>query len=221
MSLRFSQRPGRQERHLMRRHNNPLFSEARRQITPDSLSEAQRLDHEEIEDFIGQFHTLVHDAVKLQPNEGSEVILELKERLDKAYEQACGLADDQSETKDAIKKLTIVVMNAVRTGAGKDTLALQELEQEEVARKAHEALLEFDLVADLLCPDSPIAEGELAATLLSTREEELAALLELFDGNQLALLCGEAEALIEGLDSAPEQAQQRMQQLLAAEKVAP
>ncbi|MEJ1296210.1 MAG: hypothetical protein RPU34_02735 [Candidatus Sedimenticola sp. (ex Thyasira tokunagai)] len=216
MSLRFSQIPGRRERHLIRRQNNPLFPEATRAVTSDSLHEAQRLDHEEIESFIGEFHILVHDAVKLQPNEGSEVILALKERLDKAYEQACGLADDQTETKEAIKKLTVVVMNAVRTGAGNDAVALQELEQEELARSTHQALLECDLVADLLCPDSPITESELPATLLSTDEDELTALLELFDDEQLSLLSGESQKLLDGCDDVPERAKLRLQQIVQA-----
>ncbi|MES9856228.1 MAG: hypothetical protein ABW166_06460 [Sedimenticola sp.] len=216
MSLRFSQIPGRRERHLIRRHNNPLFPKSVREITPESLLEAQRLDHEEIEGFIGEFHILVHDAVKLQPNEGSEVILKLKGRLDKAYEQACGLADDQTETKEAIKKLTAVVMNAVRIGAGNDAMALQELEQEELARSTHQTLLECSLVADLLYPDSPIAEGELPATLLSTAEDELTTVIKLFDDEQLALLTNESQKLLDDCSELPVCAKKRLQQLQQA-----
>lgn len=195
----------------MRKHNNPLFPEAEREVTEQGLLEAQRLDHEELSDFITGFRTLVHKAVKLQPNEQSEVILQMKENLDKAYEQAAGLADDQSETKEAIKKLSALIMNAVRTGAGTDQTALQELDQEEQARSAHFELLEHPLVADLLSPDSPVAEADLMPTLLSAPDEELAAALALFDNDQLVLLCQQGEALFELTDDMPEQAKKRME----------
>ncbi|MEE9356981.1 hypothetical protein [Candidatus Vondammii sp. HM_W22] len=202
----------------MRKHNNPLFPEAEREVTEQGLLEAQRLDHEELSDFITGFRTLVHKAVKLQPNEQSEVILEMKENLDKAYEQAAGLADDQSETKEAIKKLSALIMNAVRTGAGTDQTALQELDQEEQARSAHFELLEHPLVADLLSPDSPVAEANLMPTLLSASDEELTAALALFDNDQLILLCQQGEALFELTEDIPEQAKKQIkliQSLLA------
>ena len=202
----------------MRKYNNPLFPEAEREVTDQSLLEAQRLDHEELSDFITGFRTLVHKAVKLQPNEKSEVILQMKEDLDKAYEQAAGLADDQSETKEAIKKLSALIMNAVRTGAATDQTALQELDQEEQARSSHFELLEHPLVADLLSPVSPVAEADLMPTLLSAPEVELTAALALFDNDQLVLLCQQGEVLFELTDDMPEPAKKRMkliQSLLA------
>ncbi len=197
MTLIFSQRPGRRERHLLRKRNNPLFSEEEQRISPSALQEAQRLDHEELVAFITNFHSLIHDAVKLQPNEGSEVILGLKERLDRAYEQASGLADDQTETKIAIDKLVQVIMSTVETGAGDDPLALYELKQEKAARAAHFELLQHPIVADLLDPDTPISEEELVPTLLSESSEGLRAALELFDNVQLAILCEEAKKILE------------------------
>ena len=137
----------------------------------------------------------------------------MKEDLDKAYEQAAGLADDQSETKEAIKKLSALIMNAVRTGAGTDQTALQELDQEEQARSSHFELLEHPLVADLLSPDSPVAEADLMPALLSAPEEELAAALALFDNDQLVVLCQQGEVLFELTDDMPEQAKKRMEQI--------
>jgi hypothetical protein len=180
----------------MRKRNNPLFPAEEQKISGSTLQEAQRLDHEELVEFITGFHTLIHDAVNLQPNEDSGVILEIKERLDRAYEQACGLADDQTETKGAIKKLVQVIMSAVETGAGDDPQALQELEQEKTARAAHFELLRYPIVADLLDPDSPVSEKELVPTLLSEPAEALGAALELFDNVQLAILCEEAKELL-------------------------
>ncbi len=205
MTLLFSTKPGRRERHLLRKRNNPLFQENQRQVSTTALQEAQRLDHEELADFITEFRKLVHQAVSLQPSEESDVILKLKENLDKSYEQACGLADDQAETKDAIKKLLVVIMNAVRSGAGEDPKALDELQQETIAREAHFELLEHPLIADILYPESVISEEDLIPTLLSSPAEEFAAALTLFDADQLQLLAANSDLYINQVSELPKE----------------
>jgi hypothetical protein len=189
MRLLFSELPGRHERHLLRKQDNPLFPEAQRRLSQSELTEAQRLDHEELEAYIRDLRKLVGEAVSLGPHEQSDVILELKERLDQAYETACRLADDQSPNKEAIRKLVAVIMQAVWKGAGNDTLAHQELEQEEAARETHYELLETPLVADLLDPDSLIQGDELLPVLLSAERGEFEAAITLFDPAQLSAIC--------------------------------
>jgi hypothetical protein len=194
MSLLFSERPGRHERHLLRKYENPLFPEAARQLTQAQLSEAQRLDHEELVAYIGDLRNLVGEAVALGPYEQSDVILELKERLDQSYETACRLADDQASNKEALKKLVEVIMRSVWKAAGNDTLAHQELTQEEIARQAHYELLESALVVDLMDPESPIAQDELLPTLLSADQADFEAAITLFDIAQLEALLAQAES---------------------------
>ncbi len=216
MSLIVSQLPGRHERHLLRKHENPLFPEAEREVTPQTLLEAQRLDHEELVEFITGFRALVHRTMQLKPNEESEVILEIKEQLDMAYEQASVLADDQTETKQAISKLTQVIMNTIRSNATGDPLAMDELKQEQEARSSHYTLLQFPIVADLLHPESLILEHELAPTLLCEDEHGLQAAMELFDGAQLQIICEDASELLRRLEvegSVPTSAKQRLTEI--------
>lgn len=200
MQLLFSEMPGRHERQLVRKHNNHLFPESKRTLTPNQLDEAQRLDHEELVAYIGDLRKLVGEAVALGPHEQSDVILELKERLDKSYETACRLADDQSQNKEAIQKLVGVIMQAVRKGAGSDTLAHQELAQEDEARRIHFELLEYPLVADLLDPESPIKEDDLLPVLLSAAQAEFEAAVTLFDPSQLSALCEKGHELLARLN---------------------
>lgn len=217
MRLLFSEMPGRHERHLMRKHNNPLFPESERILTSDQLNEAQRIDHEELVAYIGELRTLVGEAVALGPHEQSDVILELKERLDKSYETACRLADDQTPNKEAIKKLVSVIMHAVWKGAGSDTLAHQELEQEEAARNTHYELLEHPLVADLLDPESPIGEKDLLPSLLSAKREEFESAVNLFDATQLGEICKQGDDLLQQLSQSEgvEEAHKRLAELYA------
>jgi len=216
MNLIFSQLPGRKERHLKRKFNNPLFPESERTISPQELLEAQRLDHEELIEFITGFRTLVQRTINLKPNEESEVIFEIKQHLDMAYEQVSGLADDQSETKDAITKLTQVIMNTIRSNAIGDALAMDELKQEQEARRTHYSLLQYPIVADLLHPESPILENDLAPSLLSEGSEGLQAAMELFDSAQLQIICEDGSELLKciGIErTIPEQAKKRLTEI--------
>jgi hypothetical protein len=193
--LPFTHRPGRRERHLLRRHANPLFSWPPEQVTPERLLEAQRLDHEDLEAFRESFRALVQRAVDLPTDSGSELILELKTELERHYEQACGLPEDQSEPKQALAKLIEVIMRTLLRHVGDDPMAQQELADEVAARAIHFRLIEQPLVADLLHPDTPIGPQELTPSLLSATEAEFAAACELFDGHQLAAIVDEADAL--------------------------
>lgn len=201
MQVPFSEFPGRHERHYRRRLDNALFPRPV-ELSNDDLLEAQRLDHEELIRFLGELREAVQSAVALKPNEESQVILDLKTRLDRLYEAASCLAEDQSGNKDALRQLISVIMGTVRAAAAGDATAAQELQQEDLARATHFRLLEQPLVAELLHPQSLIQQDELLPTLLSESETAVIAALELFDAEQLALLAPQARELLSGCDAA-------------------
>ena len=211
MELPFTNRPGRRERHLRRRHENPLFAWPPIVVKPRELLAAQEADHEEMVAFRDAFRALVQKAVDLPPDAGSDQVLALKEELEEHYEKACGLPEDHTEEKQAIARLIGLIMKAVWRTAGGDPLAQQELQDEEQARAIHFSLLEHPLVADLLHPATPIAPDELTPSLLSATAEEVEAALELFDPDQLAVLIQEGGGLITSRASeGPELTQARL-----------
>lgn len=215
MQIPFSELPGRHERHFRRRLDNALFPEPLRNPSDDDLLEVQRLDHEELLAFITELRETVQQAVELKPNEESQVILDLKERLDRLYETSAGLCDDHAGNQAAIRQLIAVIMKTVWAAAS-DPQAEQELEQETAARASHFELLREPLVADILHPHSVIGEQELAPTLLSESESALAAALQLFDADQLALLVDEAHRLLQARDPVGDRhpaARQRLAQM--------
>ena len=201
MKPSFSTLPGAHERQLIRCADNPLFPPKRRQVIQIELNQAQRSDLEEATAFHERLRSLVQRAIDLPPQADSEDVLKLKEDLDQAYEQACGLAGDPREIKTALKKLLEIVMRAVWRGAGDDAAAQVNLREEEAARATHFALLEYPLIADLIRPDSPVGPEELVPTLLSESAPVLAAALSLFDADQLALICQDARQLLKPLDA--------------------
>ena len=198
MIIKPSERPGSHERHLLRKASNPLFPFAPT-LDDDNLIDAQRLDHEALQTFNSEFRTLLEETTALTGNVDSDVILQLKDRLDRTYETASSLGDELGKTKDAIRKLLGFMMASVRRGAGSDMQAHSELDQEEMAREAHFALLDAPLVADLLNPASPIHHDELVPTLLSADKDELQLALQMFDEVQLLAILSQGAALLEQL----------------------
>jgi hypothetical protein len=206
----FSELPGRHERHFRRKLDNPLFPRPIRKWSEDDLLEVQRQDHEELMAFLQSLRGLVQRTVQLKPNEETQVILDLKAELEKHYEQACGLADQQEGNKQAIRQLVEVIMNTIRRNAAGDALAEQELAEEELARSTHFDLLEQPLVADLLHPDSLVESDELAAVLLTDDENQVLAAWQLFDGEQHQLLLLQMQDMLEKDGKAGNAGRQRM-----------
>ncbi|RMG59960.1 MAG: hypothetical protein D6717_00805 [Gammaproteobacteria bacterium] len=219
--LPFNARPGAHERHLRRALDNPLFPPQRRKATPQDVLREQRRDYEELMGFVQRFEDLVREAAELPANAEADVVLELKERLDRAYEEASGLGGDIAHIREALIKLIGVTMAAVRRAAGDDDpTALEKLDMEDQARALHFRLLEHPLIADLLRPDDLIPPEDLVPTLLSESEDAVAAAIAILEPEQLALIVRDAQELLARVEkrgeAVPEAARARLEQMRAA-----
>jgi preprotein translocase subunit SecA len=200
MQIPLSEYPGRHERHFRRKINNQLFPRPIIEYSDDDLLEVQRLDHEEIIAFITDLRKYVEQAANLESTEESEKVLDLKAELEKLYETACRLGDQQANNKSAIRDLLKIIMHTIRQHAGGDSKAEAELEQEAMAREQHFAMLDHQLFADLLDPESLIMEDELAAVMLTEDLSEVSLALTLLNEEQRFLLATEAQSLLSGLE---------------------
>ncbi len=199
MDLPFTHKPGRRERHLRRQHENPLFAWPPREIPPDELLAAQKADHEDMERFRESFVVLVQQAIDLEPDTGSDTVLHLKEALELAYEQSCGLPEDHSKEKGYIRQLIALIMKTLSRNVTNDPVARAELKDEETARTIHQRLLEQPLVADILHPQSLITADQLTPSVLDASSAEVAAILDIFDSQQLAILVQQATQILDRL----------------------
>jgi len=195
-----SENPGAHERHLIRRHDNELFGDRSTEVDSDSLQNAQKKDHDLLQQFMLEFREVMQTSVALKPNEDSEIILAVKNNLDKLYAHSVSVADDQTKVRQSLEKLISVVMQSIKQGAEDDPQALQELAQEEAAREAHFAFLQSKLVADILDPDSPIKNEDLLPSLLCAEKDDLALATQLFDLEQIEFLLQQGKLLIDELD---------------------
>ena len=214
VEMLFSKMAGRRERMLKRQFENPLFGEI--DIEPFAIQDARREDSAEVETFINEFRDLVKQVTELQPSADADIVLKLKESLDKAYEASAGLAGDQSEIREMIQRLLSMMMQSMWKAVGNDAMGISKLEMEEQARQAHFALLEHPFIADLLAPDSVINEALMVPSLLSESAQTVMLAVQLFDPEQQQLVYQQGVELLKGKDENHpriQHAQQRLQDI--------
>ena len=187
---------GMHERHLQRKDGNPLYGVPVQHYTKEDYLQARRLDAEEMNDFQQEMQEVIQQAIDLPSNVESEVVLELRGKLDQLYTRCSGFGISCGSHKQSIRKLIEIVMNAVWQAASDDPMARMELEHEELARQQHFCLLEYPLISDLMRPDTPIVQDELIPTLLQADEDELEAVMWMFEPEQLKEIQEQASALL-------------------------
>jgi len=200
MNPLFSDKPGRRERHLKRKFKNRLFAEDARRVDQDMVNLAREQDDQELLAFSEAFQQVLKTIAELPGNVDSQIILDLKDRIDRLYEQVCGLGGDRTAEREGLARLHGAISQAIREGASTDPQALAKLDEEAQARELHWQLLDTPIVADLLFPDSPINPDELIATLLSQDADAFAVAMSMFDGAQRQVVLAQAKKLMEGKD---------------------
>ncbi|VAW57738.1 hypothetical protein MNBD_GAMMA07-272 [hydrothermal vent metagenome] len=214
IEMLFSKTAGRRERMLKRQYNNPLFGKV--EIEPFDIQDARKQDASDVEAFISQFRNLVVEVTELDPSADVELILKMKETLDKTYEDSAGLAGDQSEIQDMIKRLLNMMMQSMWKAVGNDAMGISKLEMEEQARVAHFTLLEHPFIADLLSPNNYINETLLVPCLLSEKSAAVMLAVQLFDPEQQQMVFQQGVELLKALDENDPhvcQANQRLQDI--------
>lgn len=201
-SIKFTTHPGAFERHLQRKYNNPLFPQADQHPLAAEIEQARQKDRQDQQAFLTAFEQSVQQAAQLSGSVDAEVILELKQELERLYVHSCSLAGDLDQHRQAIVKLIHICMSTIEKGASDDMAALQKLRDENSAREVFFTLLETKLVADLIRGDEIISATELIPSLLSISPQQVPQVMELFDTDQIAEIFEQANHFIASL---PEQ----------------
>lgn len=199
--MQFLEFTGAVERQLQRKFNHSaLFAINQTDINSNLIILARQQDSEEVEKFMDSFRTVVERAVSLKPNEQSDVILKLKEDLDKHYQHCCSLQGDMSKIKQALQTLLQAIMSAVRNGAGNDSNAQAKLDEEDSARAEHFRLQEFAFIADMMREQRSIPAEELALSLLTEPMNIVSEALDLFQPQELGALISDIHDKFSALD---------------------
>ena len=201
IKINFSAHPGAYERHLQRKFNNPLFESVEQHRLAGELEQAREKDQQDLRAFLDAFQETMQEAANLDGAVDADVILDLKERLERLYVTSTSLAGDLTEQRQALGKLIDICMNSIRQGAEGDPSALDKLDQESHARIIFFKLLGSPLVPDLMRGDAIISAEELVPTLLSQDEATLMNALELFEVEHLALIHEQASTLLADIET--------------------
>ena len=197
--LRFSPLPGAYERHLQRKYHNPLFPTSQQNFLQAEVEQARQRDQQDLQAFMETFQETVKEAAALSGSVDSEVVLDLKEKLERLYVTSSALAGDLDSYQDALLKLIKVCMKTIRLGASDDVVALRKLDEEEQARTVYFALLESPLVAELMRGDDIIQADELVPTVLSLDLAQLTTVLALFEPEYLQQLITHTREFVQTL----------------------
>lgn len=198
-TIKFTSQPGAFERHLQRKYNNPLFPQADQHLLTAEIEQARQKDRQDQQAFLTAFEQSVQQAAQLTGSVDAEIILELKQELERLYVHSCSLAGDLDQHRQAILKLIQVCMTTIEKGASDDVTVLQKLRDENAARQMFFTLLETKLVADLIRGDEIIRANELIPSLLSESPQQITQVLELFDSDQVDEIFEQANDFIASL----------------------
>lgn len=217
-NMKFSARPGAHERHLQRKCNNPLFPNADQYLLTAEIEQARAKDQQDLQAFLTAFEESVQQAAKLTGSVDADIVLDLKQDLERLYVSGASLAGDLAMHRDALRKLLQVCMATIENGAGDDAIALQKIKDEQQAREVFFALLETPLVADLIRGDEIVKAEELIPAMLSENPENLLQVLELFDNEQIGHIINQAKDFIEKLSPHIVETSQCQQRLAEIER---
>lgn len=201
MTLIFSSQPGPRERQLQRKWNNPLFGTAGAAVTQQKIVVAQQQDQLAMQAFMEHFKELVQQAVKLDKNVESDVILLLKAQLEQQYAVCSGLPGQPAAIQDAIKKLIKAISTTLWNTSKDDPHALEKLSSDEEHTRLHLHLCDYLIVSDILSPDEIIGNDELIPTLLNESEDALQAALALFPPERIEIMVEEGQILLQKIET--------------------
>ncbi|MCC8395944.1 tryptophan leader peptide [Paraburkholderia sp. MMS20-SJTR3] len=172
----WSTEPGAAERHLQRRHNNPLFPLHRQMVTAHEVFEARLADAQSLQDIrgeLGELRRAFSETTEL-PLNWQSFLEAYRDRVDRLDERRLVAGGQSTALAEAIAGLRAEILATWRASIHKSPHSLAALEQDEAQRSERRALLYgCDWTAQLLSHGSLIPPDEVVPALLSEPAAEL------------------------------------------------
>jgi hypothetical protein len=173
---RWSGHPGAAERHLQRRHNNPLFPLHRRMVTTHEVYGARLADAQALQDIRKELNEVSRSFSQTTelPLNWQSFLEGYWDHVDRLDERRLVAGGQNASLGDAIARLRTDILTTWRASIQKNRHSLATLEQEEAKRAERRALLYgCDWTAQLLSHRSLIPPEEVVPALLSESPSEL------------------------------------------------
>lgn len=168
MELLWSERPGCFERHLQRKHNNPLFPPTERGVTQAEVDAARTRDSAEAGEFRLAVVALVTQIADLANPTALETIARLREMIERLLDVAAELGPTVLDDEVRLRRVRASLADTLRNDAAtKGSAAEALLAEAEEFQKAHLYLRSY-FIAQAKRGDSPIqGEANFVRSLLS------------------------------------------------------
>lgn len=196
LSPNFSETPGAWEQQLQRRWNNPLFPEPSRSVVQHQVVEARERDREELKEFQKQFSEIVERVSSLPKRADTEKLLDLIPELEACYTGCMVLGAPPAREREALTRLITLFEQTLLRHAGEEGAFVEQLKQQQAARRVHHKALGNPIIAAMMRDESPISSDELPATLLSESPALVSEVLSFLDPEQLHSLHQHAEEIL-------------------------
>lgn len=173
---KWSAHPGAAERHLQRRHGNPLFPLHRQLVTAHDVYEARLADARALHEISNELGELSHSFSHTTelPLNWQPFLDGYRDYLDRLDERRLAAGGQNAALGEAIARLRNEILTTWRTSLHKNQHSLAALNQEEAHRSERRALLYgCDWTAQLLSNGSLILPEEVVPALLSESPSEL------------------------------------------------
>ncbi|MBB5458144.1 tryptophan leader peptide [Paraburkholderia sp. Cpub6] len=210
---RWSADPGAAERHLQRRHKNPLFALHRQMVTAHEVYEARLADARAIEDIrteLNETSRSFSETTEL-PLNWQPFLEGYRDHVDRLDERRLVVGGQSTSLGNAIAALRADILATWRASIHKNRHSLATLEQEEAKRAERRTLLYgCEWTAQLLSHGSLIPPEEVVPALLSEPPSELEKVVTGLRGEPrlhetLAQCCATAHRLVNELRAAGHQ----------------
>ena len=173
---KWSSRPGAAERHLQRRHSNPLFPLHRQMVTAHDVHEARVADNQALQDIRAELNEVRHAFFQQQelPLNWLAYLESYRDHVDRLDERRLVAGGQNAALGDAIAALRADILATWRSEIQKSRHSLDALDRDVAQRAERRALLYgCDWTAQLLSHGSLIPPEEVVPALLSESPPEL------------------------------------------------
>ncbi|MHB8471298.1 MAG: hypothetical protein ACYDC8_00330 [Gammaproteobacteria bacterium] len=213
---KWSAKPGAFERHLQRRHNNPLFPAERRIVTTADVYEARIKDTEALSELTEEAAGILQELEPELPGDRNAYLHAMREKIDDLRLKVPAVGGNTAEVEEALseaRKLIVETWRLVAISSGKD--AVESLDKaEEYANNSDAELFQCELANQIRHPAGVIPANEIIPALLTEDPDGISKFCLSLDKEttlkevQAACLDTLKEALNHGFD--PLKAQERV-----------
>jgi len=204
--LAWSIEPGCYERHLQRRHQNPLFPSASRVVTQEEVDAARTHDAAEAKAFRAEVWELVRTCSpqKLSGPLTVRQAFEIRQKIDDLMDRAAELGGNLAKEEEMLSKLYEALISDVRRGLEqlKNDEALQHLQKAEEFRAKGVEQFYDRFAAQMNREDSPIKPEEIVPSLLTEKPETIQLVMNILDDDTKNLFQREAISIITEAEAA-------------------